>query len=97
MLKSLLLAALALVPLAAVADDKTRTPDVRQMHTDDCAKARAANKTCIIDMGKGDEVDGKTPIANGTGTAVIVYKPQPSLIRLRRDFIVEILKSAEDL
>ena len=50
MLKSLLLAALVLVPLAAAADDKTRTPDVRQMHTDDCAKARAANRTCIIDM-----------------------------------------------
>jgi len=97
MLKSLLLAALVLVPLAAYADDKTRTPDVRQMHTDDCAKARAANRTCIIDMGKGEDVNGTSPTANGIGTAVITFKPHASLIRLRRDFIVEMLKSAEDL
>jgi hypothetical protein len=97
MLKSLLLAAVTLVPLAATADDKTRTPDVRQMHTDDCAKARAANKTCVIDMGKGEDVNGKTVVPNGIGASAIVFKPHASLIHLRRDFIVEILKSAEDL
>jgi hypothetical protein len=97
MLKRLLLAGLVLVPLAATADDKTRTPDVKQMHTDDCAKARAANKTCVIDMGKGEDVGGRVPTGNGIGTTAITFTPKPSLIRLRKDFIVEILKSAEDL
>jgi len=97
MLKCLLLAGICLVPLAARADEKTRTPDVRQMHTDDCAKARAQHKTCVIDMGKGEDVGGNSPVANGIGTAVITFAPHPSLVRIRKDFIVEILKSAEDL
>src|SRR5262245_26433290 len=97
MLKYASVAALVLLPLAAIADDKTRTPDVRQMHTDDCAKARAAKKTCVIDMGKGEDVSGRLVIPNGIGTSAITFTPKPSLIRLRKDFIVEILKSAEDL
>ena len=48
-------------------------------------------------MGKGDTVGGNSPVANGIGTSVITFTPKPSLIRLRKYFIVEILKSAEDL
>jgi hypothetical protein len=66
------------------------------MKTDDCARARKQNKTCVIDMGK-EEVEGDVPTAHGTSVAVIQTTKQPSLIKLRADFIVEILKSAEDL
>jgi hypothetical protein len=71
--------------------------DVRMMHTDDCARARAQNKTCVIDMGKGDDVEGNAPGAGGIGIIAIETTKAASLIHLRRDFIVEILKSAEDL
>jgi len=75
----------------------TAAPDVNKMHTDDCARARAQNKTCVIDMGKGDDVEGNAPGAGGIGIAVIETTKASSLIHIRRDFIVEILKSAEDL
>jgi hypothetical protein len=75
----------------------TAAPDVKKMHTDDCARARAQNKTCVIDMGKGDDVEGNSPTAGGIGIVVIETTKASSLIHIRRDFIVEILKSAEDL
>ncbi len=89
----LLIAAALFTSSLAYAD---RTPDVRQMHTDDCAAARKSNKTCVLDMGK-DDVVGNAPTASGSSVAIIPTTKQPSLIRLRRDFIVEILKTAEDL
>ena len=87
------MATLLLVPTLAFANP---TPDANQMKTDDCARARKQNKTCVIDMGK-EEVEGGVPTAHGTAVAVIQTTKQPSLIKLRKDFIVEILKSAEDL
>ena len=70
---------------------------MRAMHTDDCAKARKQHKTCVIDMGKGEQVDGNGVTPNGIGVAVIETMQHASLVQVRRDFIVEILKSAEDL
>lgn len=90
--------ALALLCLAAspslVAAEPTR--DVGAMHTDDCARARKAKKDCVLDMGKEDiEADRlKKP---GDDIVVPDWAKVGSLIRLRRDFITEILKSAEDL
>ena len=100
----LLLTALLLVPAIAAADTKappapspSRTADAQQMKTDDCARARKQNKTCVIDMGKGEDIEGTTGKGEGIGVAVIQTGKQPSLIRIRRDFIAEIIKSAEDL
>jgi hypothetical protein len=93
-----LLAAALLVPAIAVADPTpSRTPDARQMHTDDCARARKANRTCVIDMGKSEDVVGNSPTSSGVSVGVIQPGKQPSLIRLRKEFIVEILKTTEDL
>jgi hypothetical protein len=72
-------------------------PSAQQMHVDDCARARAAHKDCVIDMGKGDTVDGSIPRGDGIVTALIKFGSSSSLIRIRRDFIPEIIKSAEDL
>ena len=93
-MRTLLLVAVLAAPAYA---EPSRTPDVRAMHTDDCAKARKQNKPCVIDMGKAEEVNGKTVLPNGTGVVAIGTSKEPSLIHIRRDFIVEILKSAEDL
>ena len=99
-MRFLLVASLLFAASTARADapaKTTGTPDAKQMHTDDCAKARSQNKTCIIDMGKGDDVTGNSPTGDGIGVAIVNWGKATSLIHIRRDFIVEILKSAEDL
>ncbi|HEY1813384.1 MAG TPA: hypothetical protein VGG74_13625 [Kofleriaceae bacterium] len=88
-----LIAALLLVSLPAIADP---TPTATQMHSDDCAKARAANRQCVIDM-NGIDVDGSRPGGNGIVSTVIGFTKQSSLVHIRRDFIEQILKTAQDL
>lgn len=87
---ALVLAAAAAAP--AVADP--RAPE--KLVTDDCAKARRQNKDCVLTI-EGHEIDGKTP--GGTGMTVTARTDirHASLIRIRYDFIQEIVKSAEDL
>lgn len=88
---------LLLVAILAAPAHADKTPDVRAMHTDDCAKAREKNKPCVIDMGKPEEVNGKTVVPKGEDITTIPTGKNGSLIHIRRDFIVEILKTAEDL
>jgi hypothetical protein len=95
-MKSLVLAAALLVPLAARADDRAAKSDTKQMHTDDCAKARKQNRTCVLDM-TGEKVGGTVPGGDGMTVTSPKFTPPASLIRVRRDFIPEIIKSAEDL
>jgi hypothetical protein len=66
------------------------------MKTDDCAKARKAGRQCVLDMG-AEDVHGTTPSKDGIDTSVVTFKELGSLIRIRRDFIAEIIKSADDL
>ncbi|MBV8756182.1 MAG: hypothetical protein JO257_02835 [Deltaproteobacteria bacterium] len=88
-----ILIALLIVPAIAAANP---AKTAEQKHSDDCAAARKANKTCVLDMGK-EEVTGDKPVGTGVGVAVIKIEKEPSMISIRRDFIVEILKSAEDI
>ena len=67
------------------------------MHTDDCARRAQENKPCVIDMGKGEESTATASTAGGTGVARITTTKHAEPDPLRKDFIVEILKSAEDL
>ena len=101
-MRFLFAATLLLATTAARADAPARAtgpaPDVHQMHADDCAKARAKGHACkIIDMGEGDKVEGNVATGEGSLIGIIESGKAPSLISLRRDFIPEILKSAEDL
>jgi hypothetical protein len=99
-MRFLLAATILCAATTARADAPVKTgpaPDAKQMHTDDCARARAQKKACVIDMGKGDTVEGNNPIATGSMIGIIESGKAASLIHLRRDFIEEILKSAEDL
>lgn len=93
------LLSLAAIAAPAVADPAPRTPapDVGSMHTDDCARARKAGKTCVLDMGKGETVDGQGQVPGGSSVMTIETTKHPSMLPIRRDFIVEILKTAEDL
>ncbi len=75
----------------------TTSPSASQMHTDDCARATAQRKSCVIDMGKGEEIEGKGVGGDGSAVTFIDWGKAGSLVHLRRDFITEIIKSAEDL
>jgi hypothetical protein len=100
----ILLAALllALAAAPAVADPAAKpvpaatSTDPKTMVTDDCARARKAGKTCVLDM-KGEEVGGATPTAGGSAISTRLFDAMASLIHIRRDFIPEIIKTAEDL
>ena len=92
-MRSLLVLFLLTAPAAA---DPMKTTDAKQMHSDDCALARKQSKQCVLDM-KGEEIGGNGVNPDGTGVRVIEDTKHPSLIHIRKDFIVEILKSAEDL
>lgn len=81
---------------AAVADTST-TPDVQTMATDDCAKARKAGKTCVLSISDDDEIIGSTPTYGDVNTGFIHFGDHDSLIKLRYDFIPEILRTAEDI
>lgn len=81
---------------AATPGKASATVDVQVMKTDDCARARKLGKTCVLDIGE-EQIEGQ--VANGTGEGIttIDWGRAGSLIRLRRDFITEILRSAEDI
>jgi hypothetical protein len=90
-------AALLLAPALAAADDApSQTPDATKMHGDDCARARKAGKTCVLDMG-GEDIESPVATPGGTAIGVREFAKSSSLIHIRREFIVEIIKSAENI
>jgi hypothetical protein len=92
----ILLATLLLLPAIAFADDKQPPPDQNQGNPDDCARARKLNKTCELTIGPED-IEGGVSRPDGIGFSARDWAYMNSLIHIRRDFIPEIIKSAEDL
>ena len=92
-MRKALIAAVLLLTATAYA---TPASDATKMAEGDCAKARAANKTCVLDMGN-EKIIGDKPVDSGTKVDVIGFTQATSLIHIRRDFIPEIIKTAEDL
>jgi hypothetical protein len=70
--------------------------DVTTMATDDCARARLAGKLCVLEI-PAEEVAGQLPGSTDAVIRLVWVDSARSLMRLRRDFIPEILKTAEDL
>jgi hypothetical protein len=64
--------------------------------TDDCARARAHGKTCVLDMG-GENVDGDVAKHSEIDITVVPSGKYGSLINIRRDFLDKIVKTADDL
>ena len=92
-MRNLLAGLLVLAATTAFADP---TPDVTKMNKDDCARARAQNKTCVLTI-EDEKVDGSRPTHTESTILIQQFIDHSSLIRIRHDFIPEILKSAEDL
>jgi hypothetical protein len=89
-------ASLAAADPAAKAPVPTKNADATQMHAEDCARARALNKTCVLDIGT-EEIAGEAPTAGGSAVSIIGFIKANSLVHIRQEFITEIIKSAEDL
>lgn len=92
-MRHLIVLALLLAPALGHADPPR---PAGQLHTDDCARAQAAHKQCVLDI-SGEEVDGTVITPKQTDLTARVDAKQPSLIHVRREFIAEIIKSAQDL
>jgi hypothetical protein len=99
-----LAAALVLLLAPAAMADKLPTANVdpapkaapAEHPSDDCARARAHNKTCVLDMGS-ETVDGNVASNTGIDTTIVPMGKYGSLINLRKDFIDKIVKTANDL
>lgn len=63
---------------------------------DDCARARKAGKTCELTLAPED-VGGAAPGPGDVALRILALGRAGSLLHVRRDFIVEIVKSADDL
>ena len=94
-MRSFLIAALIALPATALAQP-AKAADVTTMASDDCAKARKAGKTCVLTI-EDEDVTGTTPTHDGVGSGFITFSDHSSLIKIRRDFITEILRTAEDI
>lgn len=94
-MRSFLIAALVALPATALAQP-VKAADVTTMVSDDCAKARKAGKTCVLTI-EDEDVTGGVPKHEGIGSGFITFGDHSSLIKIRRDFITEILRTAEDI
>ncbi len=88
---------LSLAP-AAFADVAPTAPPASSgdRPSDDCARARKQNKTCVLDIGPED-IGGTVVKNSGIDTTIATFSKHGSLIHLRKDFIAEIVKTADDL
>ena len=84
------------LPVAAFAEGPAPAPDVTTMASNDCARARKAGKTCVLTI-EDEHIDGQVATGSGEMIQGLVTPTMASLITIRRDFIVEILKTAEDI
>jgi len=94
-MRSFLIALLVVLPATAMAQP-AKPVDVEKMTTDDCAKAHKAGKTCVLTI-EDEDVTGSTPTYSDTNVVVDTFGGHDSLIKIRRDFIPEILRTAEDI
>jgi hypothetical protein len=88
--------ALGLSSSLARADEAAPGATARQRADADCQRARAEGRICRIDI-DGITVDGDRPGGDGMLVTAAMWASHDSLIRLRRDFIDEIVKAADDI
>ncbi|MBK7539069.1 MAG: hypothetical protein IPI49_27625 [Myxococcales bacterium] len=69
--------------------------DASQQASDDCARARAAGRQCVLSI-EAIEVGGGVALPDGQVGAARRFDELGSLFRPRRDFIREILAAAND-
>jgi hypothetical protein len=93
-----LLTALAAPP--ALADPAPAPPahpaSTTRAESSECARARKAGKPCQLTI-EPEQVGGDRPTPDGTDLRLRRFEPVGSMIRLRMEFIDQIVKAADDL
>ena len=89
-------ASLASAQAPAPAPAPPRTPTPRRCTPTTVPALAPQHKTCVIDF-KGEDVTGGVDKPGGSVFSAREWIGASSLIHLRRDFITEIIKCAEDL
>jgi hypothetical protein len=93
-----LLAAILLVLVASPAIAQPRGKrDPNAMAQTDCERLVAQGKKCKILKIEGETVIGDKPGGEGINVPVLNWGDHASLVRIRKHFIPEIIKSAEDV
>jgi hypothetical protein len=87
---------LATTTAAFAGTGTSTTPTAQDQANSDCARARKAHKTCVLNI-EAEDVKGKGAIGDGTSVTALQHEKMGSLIRVRTDFRAEIIKSAENL
>lgn len=62
----------------------------------DCARAARLGKPCVLTM-EDETITGERPASDGARLAVLGFGKHASLIRLRYDFLNEIVRAADRL
>jgi hypothetical protein len=92
------LTALAAPP--ALADPAAAPPEhpapTTRAQSGECARARKAGKPCQLTI-EPEQVGGDRPTPDGTDLRLRRFEPMGSMIRLRMEFIDQIVKAADDL
>jgi hypothetical protein len=90
-----LLTALAAPPVLA---DPAPAPSAekRRAEASACAQARKAGKPCQLTI-EPEQVGGDRPVADGMDLRPRRFEPAGSMLRLRREFIDQIVKAADEL
>jgi len=95
-----LLAGIAALPGGrALADPVPRAPAQRtppRPELGDCARARLAGRPCQLTI-EPEQVGGDRPVPDGADLRLRRFEPAGSMLRLRREFVAQIVKSADDL
>ena len=90
------LLAVLVAPSLAFAQPSRPSTDAHDMASSDCARARRLKQTCVLTIGP-EEIEGGAVKPDGLDITARDRMRFGTLVRVRTDFIPEILKSANDL
>jgi hypothetical protein len=93
-----LLTALAAPPVLAdpAPPPSPESPAARRAEASECARARKAGKPCQLTI-EPEQVGGDRVSPDGVDLRLRRFEPTGSMIRLRREFIDQIVKAADEL
>jgi hypothetical protein len=91
-----LLTALAAPPVLADPAPPEQRPAANRTEAGDCARARKAGRPCQLTI-EPEQVGGDRPVPDGTDLRLRRFEPAGSMLRLRREFIDQVVRSADEL
>lgn len=74
----------------------TMLPSAHDLAAGDCARARAVARTCVLTLG-AEQIEGQGLRPDGAVVPTRGFVEWPTLLPIRRDFLVELVHSASEL